>query len=586
MTENQYNVSQGGWLTTLVRHLPGPALAGLRDYAARAETAPDEAPPAAGDAVASTTGRLLAFYIDKARAGCRAPQADRRDQARQELALIRAALDARAAEPPAVDVRDRSAAGAPLPNLFPEVDPADPTLAKAIRLVYEMTVGRRAVDEEIDIWRQNFQNGVKFHDFVLLMRDGDESRSRREQGQILPETGDGDFIQLAHRIIESRGALPNELDHYRQEFRNNRLNREQLLKDLFTRAVLHETNEADAVVHDGLSCWIMGTSHTLTLTEWQEKARDTGALKKARKTLRHTTPFHIGADPGMRVSAITSLYCGGDFIEQFMDNITSQTCFGKHCELIIVDAESPENEAQTIERYLRDHPNIRYKRMNSRIGIYEAWNIGVEMAEGKYLTNANLDDLRRDDSFEIQAGVLDTLPFVDVVYQDFYYSFDPRLNWDEVAAFNYKSTLPVITHHNMQYFNSPHNAPMWRKSLHDELGLFDASFKSAGDYEFWLRCLTAKKRFFKVNEPHVVYYQNPKGLSTRADTRGVVEAKAISRKYAPLLTARRLTCDFDEFLRELANHDADIQDFPHRDRYLTSQRALRDLTRRFKQGEM
>ena len=117
---------------------------------------------------------------------------------------------------------------------------------------------------------------------------------------------------------------------------------------------------------------------------------------------------------------------------------------------------------------------------------------------------------------------------IDVVYQDFYYSFDPDLDFDQVAAFGFKSELPIVTPHNLLAFNSPHNAPMWRKSLHQELGLFDTSYRSAGDYEFWVRCMAGAnhKRFGKINTPHVVYYQNPEGISTRPDTRGVEESSS------------------------------------------------------------
>jgi len=264
-----------------------------------------------------------------------------------------------------------------------------------------------------------------------------------------------------------------------------------------------------------------------------------------------------------------------------MDNITTQTSFDRYCELIIIDAQSPENEAATIKRYLDRYPSIVYRRMTSRIGIYEAWNVGVEMSRGRYLTNTNLDDLRREDSLEIQAGALDAMPFADVIYQDFYTTFDPTLSWEEVAAFGYKSDLPVLTAHNMLHFNSPHSAPMWRKRLHDELGLFDASFKSAGDYEFWMRCLAAGKTFLKVNEPHVIYYQNPKGLSTRADTRGLVEAHMITRKYGHQLIPPAMTGDFDQFLSDIGTPDHAGE---NRNRYLAAQAGLRALARSFKQG--
>ena len=564
----------------LVRHLSDAARFALNEHLANGQ---DRLP---SEAASCLTGRLVAFYIDRARSGLSSDDLAVKSAAEGELACIRATLsDTTGIAVPEPAVPTSEPASSDTDSLASGLNGAGPpSLASAVRVAYRLTTGREAVDEEIGIWQGNFSQGVTFPEFLLLMDNCQEARAWRAKEQVTPHLDDGTFIQQVHRMIENRGALPNELDHYRRQFENGRLDRKGLLKNFFARAVEQEV--ADIQVSDGLSSWIMGTSHTLTLAEWQTKTMDTEGLAEVRQALRPVTPFHIKADAGVRVSAITSVYLGGDFIEQFMDNMTSQTCFDKHCELLIIDADSPENEADTIEHYLRDHPNIHYRRMNSCIGIYEAWNIAVAMAKGDYLTNANLDDLRREDSFEIQAGVLDEFPFVDVVYQDFYYSFDPRLSWEEVAAFGYKSTLPVITHHNMLYFNSPHNAPMWRKSLHDELGLFDASYKSAGDYEFWLRCLTADKMFFKVNEPHVVYYQNPKGLSTRADTRGIVEAKAISRKYAPLLISKELTCDFVNYLDQLADPDLDPGDFSTCDRHIAAQRALRDLARRFKQSRM
>ena len=140
---------------------------------------------------------------------------------------------------------------------------------------------------------------------------------------------------------------------------------------------------------------------------------------------------------------------------------------------------------------------------------------------------------------------------MDVTYQDFFYSLDPRLSFDEVAAVGFKSELPVVTPHNLLAFNSPHNAPMWRRKLHDEVGLFDASFKSAGDWEFWLRCISQGKSFFKLNAPHVVYFQNPEGVSTRPDTRGVEEARRIVKRYARKLISKHLKMSRSELASEI-----------------------------------
>ena len=50
--------------------------------------------------------------------------------------------------------------------------------------------------------------------------------------------------------------------------------------------------------------------------------------------------------------------------------------------------------------------------------------------------------------------------------------------------------------------------------MHDKNGLFDESFKSAGDYEFWLRCVNTGSNFGRLNQVLGAYYVNPKGMST------------------------------------------------------------------------
>ena len=551
----------------------------------------------------SNPARLLALYIARAgeqhRATSGATSGMTRQKAHAALTSLSRQLADRAATPkpepkpePEPEPVIRAPEPQPEPNPEPAPEPAPapepkpaPTpeagakLAEAIRLAYHLILKRAAVEEEVQIWLRNFHNGVTFQEFLLGLYGGTEALARRAAQEIDPGVTDGDFIVDLFRVIHGRGCSAHEIDLLRQRLETHSATRQDLLNEAFAAIAARERADEAPLLHDGLSTTLMGTGEVVTVQDWHDKARDAATLARARSDLRPVAPFVWAAEPGIRVSALASLYCGGDFIEQFMDNITGQTGFDRHCELIIIDADSPENEGDTIRRYLDRHPSVVYRRMNSRIGIYEAWNVGVEMARGRYLTNTNLDDLRRADSLEIQAGALDALPFADVVYQDFYTTFDPALSWEEVAAFGYKSDLPILTPHNMLHFNSPHNAPMWRKALHDELGLFDASFKSAGDFEFWMRCLSAGKTFYKINEPHVVYYQNPQGLSTKADSRGLLESHAITRKYGPGLMPAAMTRDFDGFLADIGTPDAPSGD---RNRYLATQKSLRNLARNFK----
>src|SRR5258708_4791749 len=107
--------------------------------------------------------------------------------------------------------------------------------------------------------------------------------------------------------------------------------------------------------------------------------------------------------------------------------------------------ESADDELEIIGEYQKRFPNIIYKRINHRITVYAAWNVAIGLSRGRYITNTNVDDIRRSDSFEIQAFSLDRYPWADVVYQDFYYSFDATLSFEEVARFGFRSSLPVVT---------------------------------------------------------------------------------------------------------------------------------------------
>ena len=62
--------------------------------------------------------------------------------------------------------------------------------------------------------------------------------------------------------------------------------------------------------------------------------------------------------------------------------------------------------------------------------------------------------------------------------------------------------------------NLPHNHPVWRRTLHDKFGLFDEQYGSAGDWEFWLRCVKGGAQFKLIPEDLGLYYFNPSGIST------------------------------------------------------------------------
>jgi glycosyltransferase involved in cell wall biosynthesis len=216
-----------------------------------------------------------------------------------------------------------------------------------------------------------------------------------------------------------------------------------------------------------------------------------------------------------KVSIITSLYKGGEFIKGFLENIVQQTVF-RYCELIIIDCNSPDNEAGVIKEYMGRHPNIIYKRLDHDPGIYGAWNMAIDISSGEYITNANVDDRRFPEHIEVHARYLMDFPDVDLVYSEGYCTEVPNEPLKVTAE--KKLTRPWREQQEFSKQNMsmclPGRCPTWRRSMHTKYGMFDKSFKVAGDYEMWLRAVRNNAKFMKIPGIYSIYYLNPEGKST------------------------------------------------------------------------
>ena len=244
-----------------------------------------------------------------------------------------------------------------------------------------------------------------------------------------------------------------------------------------------------------------------------------------------------------KISLITSVYNAADYIEGLMEDTTNQTIFEDKCEWVILNANPPgENkEEEIIKKYVEKYPNnIIYERLEEDPGVYATWNLAIEKSSGEYVTNINCDDRRRMDGLEQQAALLYATPDVDLVYNDSYVVREPNLAWKEVdkhstSRYNFEEFSVDA----MMRGNLPHNNPMWRKSLHDKHGMFEEKYRSASDWEFWLRCAYGGAKFLKHPEVLGVYYFNPTGVSTNLehDESKREEEKEIFMKYMKLRSA-------------------------------------------------
>lgn len=219
-----------------------------------------------------------------------------------------------------------------------------------------------------------------------------------------------------------------------------------------------------------------------------------------------------------KISIITSVYDGDKFIRPFLEDITRQTIFEDKCELILINANSPGNEEEVIKEYLEKYPNnIIYEKLEKDPGIYAVWNKAIKMSSGEFITNANLDDRKAPDSLKVLAKELYAHKECDLVYSDMLVTDKENETWENNSSNGRKYNFPEYSFENLTMVNMPHSAPLWRRNIHDKHGFFNEKYRSAGDWEMWLRSAANGSIFKKVSKVTTLYYYNPTGISTNPE---------------------------------------------------------------------
>ncbi|RJQ51596.1 MAG: glycosyltransferase [Nitrospiraceae bacterium] len=217
-----------------------------------------------------------------------------------------------------------------------------------------------------------------------------------------------------------------------------------------------------------------------------------------------------------KISAIVSTYNSERFIRGCLEDLEAQTIADK-LEIIVVDSGSQQNERAIVEEFRKKHDNIVYIRTEKRETIYAAWNRAVKIASGEYITNANTDDRHAPDMLEKLASALNKNEDVAAVYSHFYITGKENQTWATKTPADASTWNPQYSREELltRYFLGPQ--PMWRKSLHNEYGYFDETFKVAGDYEFFLR-VSQTHKFLLIPEPLGLYLLSEKSLERESGT--------------------------------------------------------------------
>jgi GT2 family glycosyltransferase len=192
-----------------------------------------------------------------------------------------------------------------------------------------------------------------------------------------------------------------------------------------------------------------------------------------------------------------------------LDNLLTQDV---DYELIVI-CEKGSKEFDIIvnwERKNNTYSRVEYITKDGIPTLYDAWNMGIEIADGEYITNTNTDDRLYPGALQKMIDVLDANPDVGVVYPDV-----DRV--DEIDA-------------------EPFGQFTWAEGglevlIKGEYGLFGPEFHSSGDYDFWLRLAANGVKFKRIPEPLGRYFDREESIEHREPVRTVWETARARSKH-------------------------------------------------------
>ncbi|MEY3367609.1 MAG: hypothetical protein RI973_764 [Bacteroidota bacterium] len=184
----------------------------------------------------------------------------------------------------------------------------------------------------------------------------------------------------------------------------------------------------------------------------------------------------------MKISVITVSYNSSRTIEETINSVLKQQVHRKDLEYIIVDGASKDDTQAIIGKY---KDRIDKVLIEPDYGIYDAMNKGIRLATGDIIGFLNADDCYV--GAEVLARVVKEFKDhnVDSVYGDLCYvsedDIDNIVRYWRAGKFTQRNFL--------NGWMPPHPTFFVKRSVLEKHGLFDPTFRFAGDYELILRLL-------------------------------------------------------------------------------------------------
>lgn len=217
-----------------------------------------------------------------------------------------------------------------------------------------------------------------------------------------------------------------------------------------------------------------------------------------------------------KISIIVPSFNSIAFIDETFVSICEQQLPKEKYEVIFVDGYSKDGTFEYLKQQQSLHPEIDMTILQSEPkGIYDGCNVGVRATKYEYVFILMSDDCLYPGILPKYLEFIEQNPGRDLYYAEYDF-FDDKGKIPGKYMPHRRIYQKWLSEHLMGfllYITFP--TAIYRKSLHEQYGYFDDTFKISGDWDFFIKLAKAKSVTSLFYQARVVRFRiHPGSTST------------------------------------------------------------------------
>ncbi len=205
----------------------------------------------------------------------------------------------------------------------------------------------------------------------------------------------------------------------------------------------------------------------------------------------------------MKISLITVCYNSAKTIAETFESVLSQSY--DNYEYIVVDGKSSDDTINIIVEYEKKFKGKMHYISEKDNGLYDAMNKGIKLATGEIIGILNSDDKFSGNAVLEKIAKEFKKTNCDALYSNLLFMDHEKMMFPVRKVIAGKVSKKLGWH-------PPHPTLYIKKSVYNEIGLFNLKYKKVSDYDLMLRLVRSNFGIVYINE--FLIYMRAGGLST------------------------------------------------------------------------